>query len=115
MTTKVSQLPWHGPSPVLQQDDRAGPGPAAAPNDAPRVCQIEVSVYRIPTDRPEADGTLAWDSTTLVLVEAVSDSGARGLGYTYAASAAAAVIREILACNVVGRSADDLGGTWEAM
>ena len=24
--------------------------------------------YRIPTDMPEADGTLAWDSTTLVVV-----------------------------------------------
>jgi putative methionine-R-sulfoxide reductase with GAF domain len=32
--------------------------------------QIEVSVYTIPTDAPESDGTLEWDSTTLVLVSA---------------------------------------------
>jgi hypothetical protein len=30
---------------------------------------IEVAVSTIPTDAPEADGTLAWDSPTMVLVE----------------------------------------------
>ena len=29
---------------------------------------IDVSAYTIPTERPEADGTLEWDSTTMVLV-----------------------------------------------
>ncbi len=28
-----------------------------------------MSAYRIPTDRPESDGTARWESTTLVLVE----------------------------------------------
>jgi hypothetical protein len=31
---------------------------------------LEVSAYSIPTDAPEADGTFAWNQTTLVLVEA---------------------------------------------
>ena len=88
---------------------------AAAPSHGPRICQITASVYRIPTDRPEADGTFTWDSTTLVLVEAVADSGERGLGYTYAASAAADVIREQLVPVVVGRPVDDVGAAWEAM
>lgn len=30
---------------------------------------LRVTAYRIPTDAPEADGTFAWDATTLVLVE----------------------------------------------
>ena len=25
--------------------------------------------FTIPTDKPEADGTIAWDSTTLIVVE----------------------------------------------
>lgn len=30
---------------------------------------LKVSAYKIPTDIPESDGTIEWDSTTLVLVE----------------------------------------------
>lgn len=29
---------------------------------------VQATAYRVPTDRPEADGTLAWDSTTIVVV-----------------------------------------------
>ena len=43
---------------------------------------LAVSAYTVPTDAPEADGTLRWDSTTIVLVE-VAAGGERGLGYTY--------------------------------
>lgn len=31
---------------------------------------LQASVYQIPTDAPEADGTLAWSTTTLVVAEA---------------------------------------------
>jgi L-alanine-DL-glutamate epimerase-like enolase superfamily enzyme len=44
-----------------------------------------------------------------------ADSGERGLGYTYAASAAAEVIRELLAPVVIGRSVDEVAAAWEAM
>ena len=30
---------------------------------------VDVSVYTVPTDAPEGDGTLTWDSTTMVLAE----------------------------------------------
>ena len=40
--------------------------------------RVEVSVFRIPTDRPESDGTLEWDSTTMVVVEC-SSGDCRGL------------------------------------
>ena len=38
--------------------------------DWPAVAGINASVYVIPTDAPEADGTLAWNETTMVLVTA---------------------------------------------
>jgi hypothetical protein len=38
--------------------------------DAPAVEDLAAAVYVIPTDAPEADGTLAWNKTTLVLVTA---------------------------------------------
>ena len=31
--------------------------------------QVQVAAYHVPTDAPEADGTLSWDHTTLVTVE----------------------------------------------
>ncbi len=75
---------------------------------------IDVSAYTIPTDYPEADGTYAWDSTTLVLVEA-SGGGKRGLGYTYADTATARLIQDTLAAVVTGRNVMDIPGCWEAM
>ena len=39
---------------------------------------VHASVYTVPTDAPEADGTLAWDSTTMILVQA--RDGGRILG-----------------------------------
>ena len=51
--------------------------------------QLRARSFTVPTDRPEADGTLSWDSTTLVLVEARAGEQ-RGIGYSYTASAATA-------------------------
>ena len=83
-------------------------------DDGPIVREIATAVYVIPTDIPEADGTLAWDKTTMVL--AVARAGtAHGIGWTYAAAAAQSVIAEVLAGAVVGRSALDVPGAAEAM
>jgi hypothetical protein len=49
---------------------------------AARIDAIEVGAYIIPTDAPEADGTLAWDSTTMVLV-GVRSGEVCGTGWTY--------------------------------
>jgi L-alanine-DL-glutamate epimerase-like enolase superfamily enzyme len=86
----------------------------AVAEDAIPIQCIDVSVYTIPTDAPEADGTYAWDSTTLVLVEA-SAGGACGLGYTYADTATAQLIKSMLAGVVHGRNAMDVPGCWSAM
>jgi len=52
---------------------------------------VKAWAFEIPTDRPEADGTIAWDSTTLVLVE-VSGGGEVGIGYTCSSAATAGLI-----------------------
>lgn len=52
---------------------------------------MRVFAREIPTDEPESDGTLEWDSTTIVVVE-VEARGETGLGYTYADASAADLI-----------------------
>ena len=77
--------------------------------------RLEVSAYRIPTEQPEADGTFEWNSTTMVLVEAIADSGQHGLGFTYGAAACAPLIREVLAQTVIGCPVENVGAAWDAM
>jgi L-alanine-DL-glutamate epimerase-like enolase superfamily enzyme len=76
-----------------------------------RIEALDVSAFTIPTDAPESDGTLEWDSTTIVVVEARSGT-TRGLGWTYAPEAAGKVVEELLADVVRGRSVDELGAIW---
>jgi L-alanine-DL-glutamate epimerase-like enolase superfamily enzyme len=78
------------------------------------VTALETAVYVIPTDEPEADGTLTWDKTTMVLVRARA-GGEQGLGWSYAAAAAQIVITDMLADLVTGRDAFDIAGIAEAM
>ncbi|HUV97059.1 MAG TPA: enolase C-terminal domain-like protein [Acidobacteriaceae bacterium] len=54
-----------------------------------------VRVYTVPTDAPEADGTLSGNSTTMVLVE-ILVGDVRGIGYTYADAATAKVGQHLL-------------------
>jgi L-alanine-DL-glutamate epimerase-like enolase superfamily enzyme len=70
---------------------------------------LSVSVVTVDTDAPEADGTLEWTSTTIVLVELSADR-TTGLGYTYAPAACADVIRTLLKPIVVGDDAMNIGG-----
>ncbi len=61
------------------------------------VRSLHARAYEVPTDRPESDGTLAWDSTTIVVVEVEGDDGTPGLGWTYGHQAAATLINAKLA------------------
>jgi len=72
------------------------------------------SAYTVPTDAPESDGTLEWNSTTLVLVE-IEAGGKHGIGYSYADEATAVLINSLLARVIEGRDAMDVGGAWAAM
>ena len=83
-------------------------------DSSPTIDRVEVSAYRVPTDAPESDGTIAWDHTTLVLVEATA-GGMTGLGYSYADPATASLVRESLAEVVRGRDAMAVPGAWSAM
>jgi L-alanine-DL-glutamate epimerase-like enolase superfamily enzyme len=84
------------------------------PGDWPHIAGVDTAVYVIPADAPEADGTLAWSETTMVLVTAKA-GGQVGMGWTYAAAAAARVVDDVLADAVTGRSACDLVGAADAM
>jgi len=39
--------------------------------DAP-IRRVAARVFRIPTDAPEADGTIAWNATTMVVADGVA-------------------------------------------
>ncbi|MYW03564.1 enolase C-terminal domain-like protein [Streptomyces sp. SID3343] len=80
----------------------------------PAVDALTVTTHTVPTDAPEGDGTLTWEATTIVVVQAHA-ADTTGLGWTYAAPATAAVIRDELAASIVGRPAWDIPAANEAM
>ena len=80
----------------------------------PVIGSVGAAAYTVPTDAPEADGTLSWDATTLVLAR-VRAGGEEGIGWTYGAAASAALISGQLASVVRGRPAMDVGGCSDAM
>ncbi|HXJ63374.1 MAG TPA: mandelate racemase, partial [Actinomycetota bacterium] len=79
-----------------------------------KVDTVQVAVYEFPLDEPEADGTLTWKSTVMVVV-GVTAGGVRGIGYTYGAGACAGVVADTLRDVVVGSDPMFVQGTWGAM
>ncbi len=79
-----------------------------------RVERVEVSAYTLPTDSPESDGTLRWDSTTMVVVESTG-GGERGLGYTYGDVAVGTFIESKLKGEVEGADAISPPAAWAKM
>ena len=75
---------------------------------------LTAAAYQIPTDTPEADGTMTWTSTTMIVVR-VQAGGCVGTGWTYGAAAVRAVAADKLAPIVIGRDAFDVAGTYAAM
>jgi L-alanine-DL-glutamate epimerase-like enolase superfamily enzyme len=68
----------------------------------------------VPTDYLESDGTLEWDSTTLIVVK-VNGGGETGFGYTYADTATGKLIQDLLSKVVVGCDALATSACWETM
>ncbi len=89
-------------------------GAQVAPARGARVGRLEVTTHTVPTDGPEADGTLSWDSTTIVVV-AASAAGCTGIGYTYADPACAALISDVLAPAVEGADPMNVRAAWDDM
>ncbi|GAA1953187.1 enolase C-terminal domain-like protein [Nocardioides panacihumi] len=65
---------------------------------------LRVTACTFSTDGPEADGTVSWDSTTVVIVEAQS-SGCVGTGWTFAPAAVENIVIGLLEPVVQGRDA----------
>jgi L-alanine-DL-glutamate epimerase-like enolase superfamily enzyme len=76
--------------------------------------RLEVSAYTIPTETPEADGTIEWNETTLVLVR-VSACGATGLGYSFADVATAKLIDTRLKPRVLRGNCLNIPELWSTM
>ena len=75
---------------------------------------LEVFARTIETDEAESDGTLEWDATTIVVVQAHAE-GVVGVGYTYTHEAAARLIDDKLAPLVCGAGLDDPTAVWEEL
>jgi L-alanine-DL-glutamate epimerase-like enolase superfamily enzyme len=80
----------------------------------PSVERLEVSAFTVPTETPEADGTLTWNETTLVLVR-VFACGAIGVGYSFGDIATAYVIDTHLKRTILGGNCLNICGLWSAM
>jgi L-alanine-DL-glutamate epimerase-like enolase superfamily enzyme len=78
------------------------------------ITQIDVSAYTIPTDFPEADGTIEWDSTTIVIVEPHA-GGQTGIGFTYGDLSAGRIIDRIFSPLLLGKDAMAVEEHWMAM
>jgi L-alanine-DL-glutamate epimerase-like enolase superfamily enzyme len=80
-----------------------------------QVDRVEAFARTIPTDAPESDGTLEWDSTTIVVVRVFAGDTV-GLGYTYTHDAAVRLIEDKLAPAVRGVDVErDTSRAWHEM
>ena len=81
---------------------------------SPKVERLEVSAYTVPTETPEADGTLAWRETT-PRTRARFRLRRRGMGYSFADIATANLIDDHLKREVIGQSALHIPENWIRM
>ena len=87
---------------------------AVRPSIDPAITAVRARAYTVPTDSPEADGSLGWTSTTLVLVE-IDAGGMTGTGYTYADKAVALLANGALADALLGREPWSTAALWLQM
>lgn len=101
---------------MIRSSDDGSPGGVSIDTvsvDTVSIDTLRASAFTIPTEQAEADGTLQWDSTTVVLVEACA-GGRTGIGYTYCHPAAARIV-DVLADSVRGSDALRVSASWDAM
>jgi L-alanine-DL-glutamate epimerase-like enolase superfamily enzyme len=94
------------PSPATSESARTLAGPP--------VSEVTAAAYVIPTDAPESDGTLSWDSTGLIVVTARAGDQ-QGLGWSYGSPVSAHLVNDLLAGLVRGTSALDTAAASTAM
>ncbi len=76
-----------------------------------KIGNVKAKAYKVPTDKPESDGTIKWDSTTIVIVEAEA-AGHTGIGYSYTHSSAEKLINEKLAGIIKNKSVMNIEARW---
>jgi len=82
--------------------------------DTVRISEVRANAYTIPSDAPEADGTYAWDSTTIVVAQVLA-GGKSGIGYSFTDQSVAAVVRDALGPLIMGLDAFAIPGIHQAM
>jgi L-alanine-DL-glutamate epimerase-like enolase superfamily enzyme len=75
---------------------------------------VQVAAYEVPTEQPEADGTLPWSATTVCVVH-VQAGGATGMGWTYGPAAIGGIVSGLLAPAVTGHDPMANGAAYVAM
>ena len=80
-----------------------------------KIVGLNTKAYRFPLRQPESDGTLEWDSTTMVIVEAHCDSGQTGFGYIYGHVGCRRVIEATLKKLIIGQDPLNIEGLWHSM
>jgi L-alanine-DL-glutamate epimerase-like enolase superfamily enzyme len=78
------------------------------------VTEVLASAFTIPTDKPESDGTLAWNETTMILVK-MRGGDQEGIGYTYGHVSITGLINSLLSSLVIGRDPMDVTAIHTAM
>lgn len=85
----------------------------AAKADIP-ITRVAAGAYVIPTDAPESDGTITWNSTTMVNVEIEAGSQV-GFGFSYCDASARSLIEGVLSAAIKDRDALGIEACWSAM
>jgi len=80
----------------------------------PSIDTARSAAYTVPTDTPEADGTAAWTSTTIVVVRLTCD-GVVGTGWTYGPPGCASLAGKLLDDAVVGADPMGVVDIWQSM
>jgi L-alanine-DL-glutamate epimerase-like enolase superfamily enzyme len=81
---------------------------------AAKITRIGVRAFTVPTATPESDGTLEWNETTIVVVNAEA-AGTTGIGYAYADVSTAHLIERTLIPKIEGSDALATGAAWKTM
>jgi L-alanine-DL-glutamate epimerase-like enolase superfamily enzyme len=79
-----------------------------------KITSGRITALKIPTDRPESDGTAEWDSTTIAIVE-LTAGAVTGLGYTYGNLGAAKVAQELVEQEILRKDPFDIPSLHSAM
>ncbi len=76
--------------------------------------RFDVQAYTVPTETPEADGTIEWNQTTIVLVQ-LSAADDHALGYSFADLASAHIADSVIKPLILHQDALAIPALWNSM